>query len=87
MGSSINSSNENFETWMHQNFVSGMVKDSISNASILIVPNVQFRGIEQPLFPTGTTEFLEFLKSQLSGEHIEICVDDDKFQEKDLVFL
>ncbi len=73
---------ENFETWLNKPFVSAELKQSLADASILILPTEGFRNHEGPLFPVHTSELYEFLKSKMPEDTIiDICVDSDNFKE------
>jgi hypothetical protein len=78
----VTDSNENFETWIEKDFVSNDTRNSLRQASILLIPTIGFRNNNEPTFPSGTEEFLAYFKEKLPDNLIiDICVDDDKYLE------
>lgn len=78
----ITDSNENFSTWLTKEFVNDELRESISKASILIVPFENLRDTPKPIFPIGTEEILRYFKEKLPVEHpIDICITDEDYQE------
>lgn len=78
----ITDSNENFSTWLTKEFVTDELRESISKASILIVPFENLRDTPKPIFPIGTEEILRYFKEKLPVEHpIDICITDEDYQE------
>lgn len=78
----ITDSNENFSTWSTKGFVTEELRESISKASILIVPFEDLRDTPKPIFPIGTEEILSYFKKELPVEHpIDICITDEDYLE------
>jgi len=78
----VEQSSENFETWTTKPFVSDNIRQALKQTSILIVPNLGFRDINQPTFPVGTEDFLEYFRENLPKElTIDICIDDEHYYE------
>lgn len=78
----VEKSNHNFETWISKDFVSEETKSSLKQASILIVPTIGFRRENEPTFPIGTEDFLNYIQDNLPSEYsIDICIDEEKYHE------
>ena len=78
----VEQSNENFDTWTAKEFVSEDIRPTLRQASILVVPTLGFRDTNEPTFPVGTEDFLAYFKERLPKEFtIDICVDDEHYQE------
>jgi hypothetical protein len=75
-------SKENFETWINRDFITPELRLILSKASILIVPFEDLREELPPVFPTMTTEILQYFKSNLPSEiTIDICIEDEEYNE------
>lgn len=78
----VQDSNENFETWTSRDFVSEELRESLKSAAILIIPTIGFRRAKEPTFPIGTEEFLQYFQEKLDSEFIiDVCINDDQYQE------
>ena len=79
----ISNTNDTFENWLEKEFVSDDLKNTLSNASILIVPFENLRDTPNPLlFPIGTENILKYFKDNLPQEQIiDICISDELYQE------
>lgn len=79
----ITSTNETFESWLNKEYVDDNLKNSLSKASILIVPFENLRETANPyLFPVGTEDILRYFNENLSHEQlIDICISDEFYQE------
>ena len=84
---SVGPSEEDFETWAGREYLSEETSESVKSASVLIVPVEGFRDVSQPLFAQRSDELFAFLKENLPPEHkVEICVEDEDYQEVALHF-
>jgi hypothetical protein len=78
----VQNSNENFDTWTSRDFVSEELRESLKLASILIIPTIGFRRVNEPTFPIGTEEFLQYFYDKLDSRFtIDVCINDDQYQE------
>lgn len=78
----VETTTENFDTWISKDFVSEDLKATLRQASILLVPTIGFRRENEPTFPILTEELYSFLKDNLPDEYlVELCVDDSKYLE------
>lgn len=79
----ITETSESFESWLSKDFVTEDLRDTLSKASILIIPFEKLRDTPNPLlFPVGTEDILRYFKEKLSQEHvIDICITDADYQE------
>lgn len=78
----ITDSNETFNTWLTKDFLSEELRESLSKASILIVPFENLRDALLPTFPIGTEDILRYFKEKLPNDiQIDICIDDKDYQE------
>jgi len=76
----ITPSTENFQSWSEKKFVGDDIRDSIKNASVLLVPMIGFRDRPGPSFPPGTEDLLAYLKANMPQEFtVDICVSDEYF--------
>ena len=76
----VETTTDNFETWIAKDFVSEDLKATLRQASILLVPTIGFRRENEPTFPILTEELYSYLKETLPKEYlVELCVDDSKF--------
>lgn len=74
--------NENFETWIAKDFVTDELRESLSKASILIVPFDNLRDTPKPIFPIGTEDILRYFKEKAPNEfYVDICITDEDYQE------
>lgn len=77
-----NSEMDSPEYWAKRPYVPDDLRERILKADILIVPRENFRGIEDPLFPTGTEETYAFLKARLPmGVSVELPIADEAYEE------
>lgn len=74
----VTPSNENFLTWSKKDFINDGIREGIANADILIVPTLNFREVG-PNFPPGTEDFLDYLKENISGFGVDICISDESY--------
>lgn len=82
MALTVTDTNENFDTWISKEFVPQDLRDSLSNAAIMMVPFENLREDTGPLFPTGTEELFRYFKENLPKEiQIDICIADEDYQE------
>jgi len=78
----ITDSSETFDTWLSKEFITEDLKESLSKASILMVPFEELRENTGPLFPMGTEEILRYFKANAPEECvIDICISDEDYQE------
>lgn len=79
----INDTNENFETWLNKEFVTGDLKKLLIDKSILIIPFENLRDTPNPfMFPIGTENVLRYFKENLpENQMIDICITDEDYQE------
>ncbi|MBN2730633.1 MAG: hypothetical protein JXR53_15520 [Bacteroidales bacterium] len=83
MSIKITETKESFNTWLEKDFVNEQLRNELSGVSILIVPFEKLRDSANPLmFPIGTSEILQYFKSNLPSEYsIDICITDELYQE------
>lgn len=68
----VEDSLENFKTWSDREYIPELVKRSISQSNVLIVPLEGFREFSLPLFPKMTERIYSHLKKRRELD-IEIC--------------
>lgn len=66
--------------FIDKDFVSSALKESILSSSILFLPLLDFRESGRPLFYDGTSDFYNYC-TKSTTEKVEICIDDDKYEE------
>lgn len=75
-------SNDSFEGWINKEYIPENLKQPLSLASIMILPEENLRDFERPLFPVATEEVLRYFKQHLPrGIMIDICISDAGYQE------
>lgn len=78
----VRETDRNREYWMSRQYVPENLRDSISRAQLLLVPQEGFGDYAGPVFPVQTEELFQFL-----GEHappntlVDICISDDDYRE------
>ncbi len=79
----ITNTTETFENWLEKDFVDEKLRETLSKASILILPFENLRDTKNPLmFPIGTEDILRYFKEKLPDEQlIDICISDELYQE------
>jgi hypothetical protein len=78
----VEDTNENFEYWLNQPFISEKLKNEIRKSEILLVPQIGFRGLDYPVFPVKTEELFTYLRGKHDGgEKVEICVENENYKE------
>lgn len=79
-GIEILKSKENFQTWSERSYITDEIRESIAQASILLVPLEGFRGVATPNFPPFTEEILYYFKNNVTdGYKVDICASDESF--------
>jgi len=79
---SVISTEENFDYWLNQDFISETLKDELRSANLLIVPQRGFRDRAELTFPVRTHEMYDFLKeNETSDLAVDICIDDKDYKE------
>ena len=76
----ISDSDFSINDFIDNEFVSPDLKDSILGSSILFLPLINFREPGRPLFHNGTSDFYIFCKNN-TNDLVDICIDDDKYEE------
>ena len=66
--------------YINCDFVAHELKEDIDISSILFLPLKNFKGTSRPLFYLGTSDFYNFCKNSTT-ERVEICIDEDKYEE------
>ena len=67
--------------WVNKSWVSSDLAPTIRAADILVTPLVEFRLEHEALFPSGTTDFLRALKSELPEQGLVVAIDQDRYEE------
>ncbi|KXX71678.1 hypothetical protein [Flammeovirga sp. SJP92] len=83
MDITITNTSETFETWLEKDFIEPILKQTLSKASILIIPFEDLREAENPImFPIGTEELLRYMEAKLPQDfNVDICISDELYQE------
>lgn len=72
---------ETFESWLGKSFIDDELRNTLTKASILIVPFENLRDTRIPLFPIGTDYVLQYFQDHLAeGQTIDICISDEDYQ-------
>lgn len=78
----VQDSNETFESWINKEFIPSDIKPILSQASILFVPTIEFRGENELTFPVLTESIFNYFKENLpKGINAEICIADSQYHE------
>lgn len=78
----IKDSKTTFDEWVNKDYIPDNLKESLSNAAILIIPSENLRDYDKPLFPTSTDEIFRYFKKNLPQDlTIDICISDEDFVE------
>lgn len=77
----IENTEENFDYWLNQEFISDDLKNKLGTADILLVPQIGFRDQDTPVFPVKTEELFTFLKNNSKNNEIDICIEDKDYKE------
>lgn len=78
----ITESDVNFETWLAKPFISEQLRTELKNANVLLLPLEEFRGHKKPMFMAGTDSLLDFLlKNKPDAMNLDICIEDDDYNE------
>ncbi len=78
----VNDSIDSFESWLSREYIPNDLKQSLSSASILIVPIEDLRENVDLAFPVGTSELFQYFKENLPTDlGIDICIRDEDYQE------
>jgi len=73
---------KNFDYWLNRPFVSELLRGSLVDAQVLLVPQEGFREKENLSFPQGTHDFFHYLKNNAPPEFtIEICIEENEYNE------
>ena len=58
------------------------LKSQVKKASVILMPQEGFRDFIRPVFPVGTSEFLQYLKDKQEGDFtVDIAIDDENYSE------
>lgn len=83
MATLIEERTESAVTWSNRPFVSDGLRRKVASADILLVPDEGY--VDRPdlrFFPSGTTEFVEYLRRETPPNVlVEACIDDDDYRE------
>lgn len=79
----VSPSSDGFSTWLSSPEISDNLRETLSNANSLIIPDIGYGGLsEEPLFPSGTEElFLLLSEKSEAGVVAGICIEDDDYVE------
>lgn len=79
----LTATEEGFDFWTSRPYQSPAFQGQIRSAAILLVPREKLRSEhEGPLFPSGTTEFFQFLHERVpAGLTIDLAVEDEIYNE------
>jgi hypothetical protein len=78
----ISETDHSFDYWLSKSFVSAELKDTLSKADILIVPEENIRESSGPCFPSHTSELYKYFKEELPSDlSIDICISDEDYEE------
>jgi hypothetical protein len=82
MSTTITEIQETFDSWINKEFIPENLRQTLSNASILIIPFEDLREAVEPVFPTGTAELFQYFQANLSEViSIDICISDEEYLE------
>lgn len=72
----------NFDFWISQDFISDETRAQVSGSDILLIPTLNFRGQTKPVFPVNTEKLFSYLKQNLSADQkVEILINDSEYFE------
>ena len=72
---------QDLDYWRHHERVSDELRGLLNNANVILAPE-SFRDLDDLVFPTGTTEFYQFLQEHSPADlHVEIAADDQQYRE------
>lgn len=81
----VTSTPDGFEYWTTRPYQAEPLQDELRKAQVLLVPREDLRpdrGLTGPVFPSGTTEFFQFLQERLPTDmRVDIAVADEQYQE------
>ncbi|MBL7128968.1 MAG: hypothetical protein ISS16_08285 [Ignavibacteria bacterium] len=78
----IEKTNEDFNHWINQNFITNKLRLELQNSNLLIIPQKGFRDRDDLNFPVKTAEFLEYIKENSDDTLIpDICIEDEDYKE------
>lgn len=74
---------DGFDFWTSRPYQSPALQGKIRSAAILLVPREKLRSEhEGPLFPSGTTEFFQFLNERAPADSpVDLAIDDERYRE------
>ena len=72
---------ESFDYWINRDYISAELRTQLSMANVLLTPNSGYLEYEGPLFPSETSEFFRFLRSNAGDEVVaDLCIEDEDFE-------
>ncbi len=78
----IKETKEDFSFWLSREFISDEIRETIKNASILLLPSIGQRRENEATFPSGTEVIYSYFKEKIGSEfYIDICISDEFYQE------
>lgn len=80
----IDDTDISFEAMYSKEYIPKEYMEDIKKANLLIIPNENFRGKGNLLFPETTPEFLDFLREDNNEIIADIAIGDDNFQRIEL---
>ena len=79
----VKASDESISAWIKRPYISQSLREELSKANVLIVPNEGYHKRANLLcFPAGTEELLLFLREQREeGLVVDICIEEQDYKE------
>ena len=77
----VRKSNESFDYWLNQNFISPEARIHLSKTNVLITPQLGHPAVEGPLFAEGAQQLLEcFERHDAEGLVAGLCLGDAEYK-------
>lgn len=79
----LESGTESLQTWIKRPFVGDNLRQQLSKANVLVVPNEGYGDrVDLIYFPSGTAELFQFIReSGMENLSVEICIEDADYKE------
>ncbi len=78
----ITNVNDSFKMWLNKPYISKELKEDLSKANLLIIPEEKYRDYETPIFPNGTLDLHFYIQDNYKNEICsEICIEDKDYNE------
>ena len=81
-------SQETFQTFINRPYISSELRERLSGANVLLIPNEGYGGKKELVyFPSGTAELFHFLEERKTENlNVDICIEEKDYKEVALHF-